>query len=230
MVLAETVYEAEKCVEGRTHRREDTGSTWGVKSKGKSQKPKGKTIERSGSRMMEKRAGSQANARVGGGGEFSLWIQACGAENPPNLLNDQALGRLPESPHPRPGDYPSNCLRSCPDRCLVRCPEGYLDRYPPMSFPRSFPGCSAGYSRGCRPLYSVRCSIRCSPGWSDRCGPSSSTGCRPRCCRGALRIARRIASRAALPKSEVREQKAEVREEGSRSRGIQGSSGEAFLI
>ena len=48
MVLAKTVYEAEKCVGGRTHRREDSREMWGVKSKvrrseGKSQKAEPQT-------------------------------------------------------------------------------------------------------------------------------------------------------------------------------------------
>ena len=34
---------------------------------------------------------------------FTLWIQARGARNPPNLLNNQALGRISESPPPPRG-------------------------------------------------------------------------------------------------------------------------------
>ena len=52
MVLAKTVYEAEKCVGGRTHRREDSREMWGVKSKVRRQKPEGRTADRSGDPMQ----------------------------------------------------------------------------------------------------------------------------------------------------------------------------------
>jgi hypothetical protein len=46
-VLAEMVYEAEKGVGGRTHRREDSGGVWvsSQKAKGKSQNAKQQTAE-----------------------------------------------------------------------------------------------------------------------------------------------------------------------------------------
>jgi hypothetical protein len=45
-VLVELVNQTFDGVRGRTHRREDSGSTWGVKSEGIGQKPKGKAADR----------------------------------------------------------------------------------------------------------------------------------------------------------------------------------------
>ncbi len=91
MVLAETFYEAEKGIRGRTHRREDSGGAGGVKSecrlqnaecktagprgrrtteeerqKGGGVKSKGKTAVRSERRTIEqgKRTGGGAKSRI----------------------------------------------------------------------------------------------------------------------------------------------------------------------
>jgi hypothetical protein len=73
--------------------------------------------------------------------EFSLCIQARGARNPTNLLNNQAVGRLPETPlrHPLRGSL--SCCPRCPPRRSGRCPRD----------------CSADCLTNCHLICSVRC-------------------------------------------------------------------------
>ena len=130
--------------------------------------------------MREKRAEKVDCARAGGGGEFSRSIHVRVARNPPNLLNNQALGRFRESPLPRLGDYPLNCLRSCPDCRLIHRPEGHIHRSSPMNFLRNLPGCSADCPPSWFPRCPVRCSASCSTGRSDHRGPSRRPRCSPR--------------------------------------------------
>jgi len=143
-----------------------------MRSQVKSQKPKRRTADRSGRPMRAR----ERSARVGGGGKFSLWIQGRGALNPPNLLNHQALGRLPETPLRRPLRGSLSCCLSCPPRRSGRCP--------PRRFNRCGPNRPAGCSPGCLPDCFPRCSPRCSAGCSTRCsdccGPSRSPRCSPR--------------------------------------------------
>ena len=120
---------------------------------------------------------------AGGGGKFSRSIQVRVGRNPPNVMKNRALGRIPESPLRRLGDYPLSCLRSCPDGCMVHrldgsiahSPEGNLDRSSPESLLWSLPRYSVPRDLGC----ALRCSARCPRSRSDRCGLS----CCPRCSR-----------------------------------------------
>jgi len=99
-----------------------------MRSQVKRQKPKAKRQNDRTERKPndEKRAGSQANARAGGGGEFSLRYKSAELGSHNNLLKNQSPGRLPESPYVTPG----TTLLVIQDRCIVHCSEGYLDRYP----------------------------------------------------------------------------------------------------
>ena len=105
-----------------------------------------------------------------------LRLQAAGPVFGAICLWHMALGLRPLTQHPRLGDSPANCLRSCLDRRFVYRPAGNLDRSFPVSFPRSFPGYS-GYSKASCDL---RCSVRCSRSYSDCCGLSRSPRCSPR--------------------------------------------------
>jgi hypothetical protein len=110
--------------------------------------------------------------------KFSPWIQARGAGNPPNLLNNQALGRLPETPLRHPLRGSPSCCPSCHPRRPGRRPPHRSDHCGP-SRPT---GCSPGCLPDCFPRCSPRCCIRCSAGRSDHCGLGCCPRCSPRSC------------------------------------------------
>ena len=72
-----------------------------------------------------------------------------------------ALGLQLTNRLPHPGDYPSNCLRSCLDRRPVlrregnldHSSKGYVDRSSPVGFPCSFPGYSERNGSGSLPRH-----------------------------------------------------------------------------
>ena len=88
-------------------------------------------------------------------------LQAAGPDFRAICLWLEALGLEGRSRHPRLGDYPPNCLRSCLDRRLVLRREGNLvyrlqsrlERHPPESLVRDLTG------------YSVRSGV----GYGPRC-------------------------------------------------------------
>jgi hypothetical protein len=147
------------------------------RSKGRSQKPEGKTADRSGCPMRAR----ERSARVGGGGEFSLWIQARGAGKPPNLLNNQALGRLHESPLRRPLRGSPGCCPSCPPSRSGRCPPHRSDRCGPNRPTSCSPGCLPDCSPRSFPRCSPRSSVHCCPSRFPRCSPRSSGRCSDDC-------------------------------------------------
>ncbi len=91
-------------------------------------------------------------------------------------MNKIALGCLPESPLPRPGDYLPHRSGDRSDRCVVHRPEGHPDRCSPECFPLSY----AGYSDYNGVSYDPRCSAPCPLSCSDHCGLSRRPRCSPR--------------------------------------------------
>ena len=110
------------------------------------------------------------------GGKFTPCIQARGTRKPPNLLNNQALGRLSETPLRRPLRSSLSCCPSCPPRrsprCSTRCSAGYSDRCGLSCRPRCSPRSSDHCGLSCRPRCSACCSRNCPP----ECGPRSLQG------------------------------------------------------
>ena len=104
--------------------------------------------------------------------KFSLWIQARGARNQPNLLSNEALGHLPESHLRRPLRGSLSCCPSCPPR--------RSGHYLPHRSDHCGPNRPTGCSPGCLPDCSPRCSAGCSTHRSGCCGPSRSPRCSPR--------------------------------------------------
>ena len=123
------------------------------------------------------------------GGKFTLWIRTRGARNPPNRLNNRALGRLRESPLPRPGDYPRDYHRDCLRRCLGRCLTGYLG----INLHRGFRGCRSGCLRSRSP--------HCSAGYLQSNFRHCSRGCSPVSLPGSSRESFRRCSGHSLGRS-----------------------------